>query len=461
VSDNGKATILIVDDDQYVLAALMQLFCDDYNVILASSGAEAIEVVRMGKQISAVVMDIKMTPMDGLTAARHILTIDSTIPVIFHTGYPREYNEQQIDAAEKPFEYVQKGRSSQQLIRAVRNAVETSLLRRSTVELSRYAANNFDIIGRSPVMLEVYRLIRRVAPTEVKVMILGETGTGKELVARAIHKLSARKDNRLVIFNCNHKSADLVESELFGHVKGAFTGAISGRIGQFEYADGGTVFLDEIGDLDITTQAKLLRVVETGEFSRVGAHDVSVTNVRVICATHKSLEGLVSEGRFREDLYYRLKGVQILMPPLRERREDIPLLIGKFLDRFTIECDMPPKYFDPDAEAVLRKFDWPGNVRDLERAVESLIVLTDSDVIIVGDVQRYLHLIQDAVSDSSEGVIPLPVRVREFKRKCIEDALSQTGGNISEAARLLGVDRANLGRDIRALNIALASGSAS
>jgi DNA-binding NtrC family response regulator len=450
MTSSGTYKILLVDDDPRVLEMLIEIFSDHYETIGASSGAQAVDFARQNSEIGAVVMDIKMAGMDGITAARLIKQIRPELPIIFHTGYPGDYEESQLDASERPFDYIEKGNSISRLLRSAHNAMEAYCLKKDVRRLHEHAELTHGIIGRSASMVEVFRLIHKVSPCDTKVMILGDTGTGKELVARAIHRGSPRRDRRLAIFNCNHKSADLVESELFGHIKGSFTGAIADRVGLFEYADGGTLFLDEIGDLDITTQAKLLRVLETGEYSRVGAPDVRTCDIRLICATHKDLEQMIQEHRFRDDLYYRLKGVQIKLPSLRDRREDIPLLIGRFTDRLTIERDLPPKFFEPEAMTLLIGFDWPGNVRQLEDAIETLIVMSDSDLIVAEDVRKCLGL---AKAESTEGARGLTIKLKCYRRTLIVEALNETGGNISAAARLLEVDKANLRKWIIEHNI--------
>ncbi len=456
MSSSSRPTILLVDDDQHVLASLSALLADDYVIVTALHGADAVEQVRQHSDLCAVVMDIKMAGMDGLAATREIGKIAPDLPIILHTGYPGEFDEFEIDQKSRPFDYIEKGDSSLKLIRSIRNAVEATKLRRDVAGLSQFAEQHFGLIGRAKGMLEVYTRIRQVAPTDTKVMILGETGTGKERVARAIHQISRRASKRLAIFNCNHKSPDLVESELFGHRKGAFTTALSEGIGLFEYGHGGTVFLDEIGDLDITTQAKLLRVLETGEYQRIGEPQVRKTDVRLLCATHRDLEKLVAEAKFRQDLFYRLKGVQIHLPALREHREDIPELVERFVNRFTIERDMPPRLIDPNALRLLIDYDWPGNVRQLQDAIEGLVCLGSSHVIGVAEVERHLGLAATARSESTNSDRPaLPQRMREFRRNCIIEALAESRNNLSEAARILGVDRSNLRRDMQEFDIPL------
>jgi two-component system nitrogen regulation response regulator NtrX len=449
-----RDTILLVDDNPEVLQALHSLFEDDYHSLTASSGDEAIRIVQGSPAIAAVVMDIKMPGTDGIAAARAIAKLKPELAIIFHTGYAGEYDEHEIQSQEKPFDYVEKGVSGLRLMRSVQHAVERRRLKCDVRRLQEYAENSLGIIGRSPKMLEVFKLIQKVGPSNSKVMILGETGTGKELVAKALHAVSPRSGKRLAIFNCNHKSADLVESELFGHLKGAFTGAISDRMGLFEYADGGTVFLDEIGDLDITTQAKLLRVLETGEFQRVGSPQVQTCDIRLLCATHRDLEGLVKESRFRMDIFYRLKGIQIELPPLRERPEDIPVLVERFKDQFSVERDMPPKLLDSGVMEVLTSYAWPGNVRQLLDTIESLVILADSDLISRVDVERYLRL-TPTLESTDPLLVPLAERLRDFRRKCILEVLDRTDFNISETARILGMDRSNLYKDIKNLDIPL------
>ena len=435
--------ILLVDDDPQVLEVLKELFCDEYDVIVASSGAESVVIVESTPEIATAVLDIKMSDMDGIATGRAIREIDSSIPIIFHTGYPGDYEEDDIERDEHPYDFVQKGRSSTRLMRSVHNAVESWANGRAGRSLIEQAESVYGMIGRSKGMVEVFRLIGKVGPSDSKVMILGETGTGKELVARAIHTLSSRRNEHLAIFNCNHKAPDLVESELFGHTRGAFTGAATDRMGLFEYANCGTVFLDEIGDLDITTQAKLLRVLETGEYQKIGSPDERRTDVRVLCATHKDLQQMVSEGSFREDLYFRLKGVRIVIPPLRQRREDIPVLVRKFTDRFTIERDSAPRIFDTSAMNILIEADWPGNVRQLQDTIQSLIVLSDSELIIADDVRNYLDI------DQSAHGAGLSERLRELERTLIIEALCETGYNITAAALLLEIERATLSKKIK------------
>jgi len=450
MADSTRNKVLFVDDDPPVLKMLGELFAKEYEVVAVGSGSEAIEMARLHDDLATVVMDIKMAGMDGIAAARHIRNIKPNLPIIFHTGYPGEYNEREIDDTEKPFDYIQKGQSIPKLIRSVRNAVEAHNLKLNNQNLSLIAENSYGMYGRSAAMQEVFRAIHKIGPGDTKVMILGESGTGKELVARAIHNTSRRKDKHLAILNCNHRSPDIIEAELFGNVKGAFTDASEDRVGFFEYADGGTVFLDEIGDLDITTQGKLLRVIENGEYIKLGTPETRRTDVRVLCATHQHLLRLVGEGKFREDLYFRLKGVIIHLPPLRDRKEDIPLLVEKFIPRFTIEQGLPPKIFDDSAIQALIAYDWPGNVRNLLDTVESLISLSNSDIIFGEDVRAYLERPPVEIGNEHPG---LPVRMKAFERTLIIKALVEARFNITAAAKLLRIDRTNLQKKIKSYAI--------
>ncbi len=443
--------ILIVDDDPLVLEALQQTFMDDYEVVSASSGTEAIDIVKNDGAIETIILDIKMARMDGLKAASRLQEINPDIPIIFHTGYPGDYSEEDIEKGHQPFDYVGKNERPARLTRAVKNAVSFYRLKKGPADLVSLAREQYGLVGRSREMLDVYRTIEKIGPTDNKVMILGATGTGKELVARAMHKRSSRSTNRLAIFNCNHKAPDLVESELFGHLKGSFTGAVADRVGMFEYADKGTVFLDEIGDLDITTQAKILRVLETGEMQRIGSPEIIRVDVRLICATHHDLPAHIAQKRFREDLYYRLKGVTITLPALKDRREDIPELIDFFATRYCQKIGSALKVFEPEARDYLIDYDWPGNVRQLLDTVQSLIDLSPSYYITKKEVARYLVLSENPIiSDGSYAH-----RIREFKRNLILKSLDRHNRNVSAAARELAIDPSNLRKLIKELKINL------
>ncbi len=441
--------ILIVDDDPLVLESLNQVFTDDYEVVSVLSGQEAIDVLRTTGDIDTVILDIRMEKMDGLQAATGIREINPDIPIIFYTGYPGDYSENNIDRQYSAFDYVVKSERPIRLQRSVRNAVTYYRLKSHRGDLQKLARDQFGMIGKSQVMLDLYKTIAKIGATDIKLMILGPTGSGKELVARAIHKLSKRADKKLGILNCNHKSADLIESELFGHLKGSFTSAIADRAGLFEYADGGTILVDEIGDLDITTQAKLLRVLETGEVQKIGSPKTIKVNVRLISATHRDLSAMVSDGRFREDLYYRFKGVTISLPALRDKREDIPELVNYFAETYCSRLGEGLKVFESEALGLLIEYDWPGNVRQLQATVESLIALSSSSVITRREVSEFLRF--SGCVESEKG--GLNERIREFKRILLIRTLARNNNNIAATAKELDLDRSNLYKLIKELDI--------
>lgn len=444
--------ILLVDDDEGVLKALNDLFKETYETLTAKSGQEAIEVFEKNPEIATVIMDIKMSGMDGITASRKIREIDSDIAVIFHTGFPGDYEEELIDEQEQPYGYVQKGNSIVELQRTVKNAVNTYLLKHNVIP---YNSNEetYGLVGKSLAMQEVYHLMGRLIGNDSKVMIYGETGTGKEMVAHAIHRHSKRAQNKIAILNCNHRSPDLIESELFGHVKGAFTSAVADQIGLFEYANGGTIFLDEISELDKTTQTKLLRVLDTGQYSPIGVPHQKITDIRIMCASNKKLDDLVSDGSFREDLFYRLGGTSatiIHLPPLRKRKEDIPLLIEKHKEYLIYKKGIHPKIFDQSAIKMLIQYDWPGNVRELFDIVESLMVLTDSSLIMASDVDKLLSFDR---YETDPHCTKLTQKLKDIERTLIIEALIETKGSVPRAAQLLGMDRSNLFKKIKAYTI--------
>jgi len=445
--------ILIVDDDPLVLEALTQTFMDDYEVVSALSGEEAIKAVTSNNELDTVILDIKMAKMDGLETARQIKNLNHDLPIIFHTGYPGDYSESQIEQEYQPFDYVGKNERPQRLVRAVKNAVSFSRLKANSTDLIKFARQQFGMVGKSAVMQGIYHTIEKIAPSDNKVMILGKTGTGKELVARAIHKRSPRAHKRLAILNCNHKSPELVESELFGHLRGSFTGAVADRMGLFEYADGGTLFLDEIGDLDMTTQGKLLRVLETGEMQRIGSPEVIYVDVRLICATNRDLQKLIHEHTFREDLYYRLKGVTITIPPLKERREDIPELIDFFIENYCVKRGNGIKILEPAARDLLIEYDWPGNVRQLLDVLQALIDLSLSSFITLMEVTSYLAHPYNGDYFTENVTLGFHERVEEYKKILIIQALARNHNNISATARELSLDPSNFRRMIKDLSI--------
>lgn len=441
----SQGKLLLVDDNPLMLEALVETFSYDYDYVASASGDQALSELAAHTDFDAIVLDIRMEGTDGLQVADRIVASNADIPIIFFTGYAGDYNEDELQEKYHPFAYITKNEKPERLIREVAQAVRYHRFSGEGAEMVRLARKEYDLVGHSEQMQQVYRTIEKVGPTMSKVVILGPTGTGKELVARALYRRSERAGQRLAIFNCNHKAPDLVEAELFGHVRGAFTGAVADRVGVFEYADRGTVFLDEVGDLDVTTQGKLLRVLETGEIQRIGAPDVRKVDVRLLCATHHDLKRLVEDGRFREDLYYRLDGVTIHMPALCERRGDIPDLIDYFAERHANKTGRGLKIFDQEARNALIQFDWPGNVRQLMDAVQSLIDVTPSHYITRTQVEAYLGLqgVDGNGPDGGSRRTGLSSKLQEYKRTLIVQALDRYNNNMSAAARDLDVDPSN------------------
>jgi len=349
------------------------------------------------------------------------------------------------------WDYVPKPYDNAEILAIVARARELLALRAENARLrEELAARYHDLVGASAAMRAVYRLVERAAPTRATVLVTGESGTGKELVARALHAASPRARRAFVALNCAALPAELAEAELFGHVKGAFTGAVQDRAGLFEAADGGTLFLDEIGDMPLALQAKLLRVLETGEVTRVGATRAQTVDVRVVAATHRALDALVAEGRYRDDLRYRLAVLAVHLPPLRERREDVPALAAHFLAHFAERHGVPPKPLGDDARRALLAHDWPGNVRELRNALERALLLADSPAIAAADLPPEVRGSAAPLRPAEAAVADLPfVEARRraidaFDRAFLVAALERHGGNLSAAARALGVHRQSL-----------------
>jgi len=441
--------ILIIDDDSLVLEALQVLFIDDYKVLTASSGQEGLDILEANPDIETVILDIKMAGMDGLETASRINKIKPVLPIIICTAYPGEYSETDIYLQYKVFGYVEKNEPPEKLKYKVTQAIEKYRLITDPLQIIKKAKDEYGMVGSSKPMVKVYNLIDKIAPTERKVMILGPTGTGKELVAIAMHKHSHRKEKDLIIFNCNQLPKNLVESELFGHEKGAFTHAIKNRTGKCELAHEGSLLLDEIGDLNKEIQEKILRVLDTGEFERIGSNKKIKVDIRFISATNRDLRKLVDEGKFREDLYYRLHEVQITMPSLSERREDIPELINFFIKTYCQENGAGSLVFEQSAIDFMFGYKWPGNVRQLKSTIYSLIDLSNSSYISLTDVENYLG-VKNNIKESSTN---FNKQVNAFKKDLIERTFKKNNGNISATAREFEMDPANLRRLMKNLGI--------
>jgi DNA-binding NtrC family response regulator len=459
-----QGRVLVVDDERAMLVALKGLLSKEgYQVETTSSGADALSRIEAGS-FHVVITDLSMDGVGGMAVLEHARRIDPDVAVIMITAYGSEKIAVQamkrgaVDYLAKPFE-------NDELRAVVRREMETVLLRRDHRRLLEQVRGVFgfeQIVGQSPAMRRVFEVVDKVADTDVTVLVRGESGTGKELVANALHYRSARRGRALVKMNCAALSRELVESELFGHEKGAFTGAIARREGKFEAADGGTLLLDECGDMPLETQAKLLRAIQEKEFERVGGNTPIRVDVRLIAATNQDLEAAVRAGRFREDLYYRLRVVELTIPSLADRREDIPLLIDHFLEDAAARYRRPAKPLAGDALHACLTHPWKGNVRELRSAVEQALLLASGPEITSADL---FGAPAGALAPAPSG--PLPASFREAKERVVETferdflarALRRHGGNITKAAEEVGMYRQNFQQKMRELGLSSEEGS--
>ncbi len=443
---DSAGRILVVDDDRGSLASLGEAMTrEGYAVTLASSGEEALGLGR-DQDFDVVITDLRMKGVDGLQVVRSLKGSRPETVVIVMTGFASM--ETVVDAiAAGAYDYISKPFRLDQMRLKVRQSMAQAKLLRENRDL-REKVQDRDlqgiIIGSSPKMVEVFKTIAKVAATDATVLVQGKSGTGKELVARSVHRLGPRKDRPFLAVNCTSVTESLLESELFGYVKGAFTGAVASRRGIFEAADKGTVFLDEIGDTTPAMQSKLLRVLESGEFMPVGSSVLSQVNVRIIAATNRDLADLVADKRFREDLFYRLKVVTIELPPLRERLSDLPLLFDYFLKNYSSRAGKTLAV-NPEVFAYLESFSWPGNVRQLENVVERAVALNTSGVFDVEDLPEEIQSI--ARPAARRGDAPW-LTLEQMEERYIKEVLEGTGGNISRAAEILGIDRRTLYRKL-------------
>jgi two-component system response regulator HydG len=445
------AQVLIVDDEPEHADVMAEALRKPGHVCTIVNGlSEAEEELRHGSfdvVVTDLVMDHDTAGLRVLELAKEHQADAETIMVTAHGDVPTAKAALQGGA----YDFIEKPLDLEVFRNLVSRAAETVLLRHRNEDLQGQldAAYGFEgIIGESAALRKVIATIRQVAPSTIPVLITGESGTGKELVAQAIHRHSKRAAKRLVAFNAAGQSDTLLEDQLFGHVRGAFTGAERDREGLFEYADGGTLFLDEIGDMPLNMQAKLLRVLETGEIVRLGANETRATDVRFVSATHRDMKALVAEGTFRDDLYFRIRGAEISMPPLRERREDIPRLVNHFLGRFAAEMDrVLPRITEP-ALARLINYSWPGNVRELMNIVQKMVVTTTGDEIDVRDVPEEIR-VSDA-DDAGTTVGGLAgIGLDKLEKEAIRQTLGMTGGNREQAARMLGIGERTLYRKLK------------
>jgi DNA-binding NtrC family response regulator len=443
---NGR--VLIVDDDQTTLASLSRAFrLAGYEAVVCDSATRALTLMKTDR-FDLVLSDVVMPGKDGLAMLQEVRDAGIATPVIMISG------QASIDMAVRAtklgaVDFLEKPISADKLLLTVENALRLQRLEEENRQLRRRVGRH-EIVWASDAMQRVMAQIDRVAASEARVCILGETGTGKELVARAIHDRSPRKDKPFVTVNCAAVPSELIESELFGHEKGAFTGAAARHLGKFEQAHGGTLFLDEIGDMPAAMQAKLLRLLQEGELERIGGERPIVVNTRVIVATHRDLEALVRKGAFREDLYHRIFVFPVVVPALRERVEDVPLLAGHFAGLVAEQNGWKPRGFTPEALDQLTRYTWPGNVRELRNVVERLLLLSDS-VVDVQTVREVLTARPAAGASSAAGT--LADRVDAFEREVVLAELKLHGYRIAETARALGLERSHLYKKCQQLGI--------
>ncbi|HWP99420.1 MAG TPA: sigma-54 dependent transcriptional regulator [Vicinamibacterales bacterium] len=446
-----KPTILVVDDEAGVRSALAGVLRDEgYQVEAVASGEACLDRLARGP-VDVVLLDIWLPGLDGLATLERMRERRVDAVVIMISGHGS------IESAVRAikmgaFDFVEKPLSLEKTVLVVRNALRQRQLEAENRALRAHVDRRLVMVGESRQMAQLREQVAMAAPTNGRVLIYGENGTGKELVARTIHALSRRRHGPFVEVNCAAIPEELIESELFGHVRGAFTGALADRRGKFELADGGTLFLDEVGDMSLKTQAKVLRALQEQVVERVGGAASVRVDVRVIAATNKDLPAEIRAGRFREDLYFRLNVIPIHVPPLREREADVPLLAEHFMAEFAREYGRRPKRIDPAAMARLRAYRWPGNVRELRNVIERLIIMVPGDTITLPDL-AFLGAPGNGAGEPAAPLEPLHEARDRFEREYILRALAAQHGNISRTAELLGVERSNLYRKMRAFGI--------
>lgn len=460
-----KKQVLVADDEPNLRRVLhAQLSRDGYDVITVEDGQAALEAVE-AHHVDVVISDLRMPRVDGLTLLKSVVENHPDVPVILITAHGT------VDTAVEAlklgaFDYITKPFEQSELRNVVGKAARTRELTRHDVSAPPAGPGRYRIIGQSPPMLDVYQVIDRVADTPSTVLLTGESGTGKELIARALHENSSRETKPFIRVNCAAIPADLIESELFGYERGAFTGAVTSKPGRFELADGGTLFLDEIGEIPVSMQVKLLRALQEQEFERVGGVKTIKVNVRLVAATNRDLATEIQAGRFREDLYYRLNVVQVRLPPLRERKSDIPLLVEHFIRRYTGRLKKDVLGVGAEALDRLLQHPWPGNIRELENVIERCMLFADGNHIEVCDLPEEVRPVVRASKEEDSQFPPaeetgetpgLKEAVREatsrVERKLIVRALQQTGGNVTHTARLLKISRKSLQTKMKELGL--------
>jgi two-component system nitrogen regulation response regulator NtrX len=445
--------ILIVDDEASIRTSLKGVLQDEgYEVRTAQDGHEALEMIKADPP-DLVMLDIWMPGLDGIETLGKIKELAPEVEVVMISGHGT------VETAVKTtklgaYDFLEKPLSLEKTVLIVQHALDKKRLEQENIKLRREVEKDYEMIGRSQAIQELKKQVERVAPTEGWVLIYGENGAGKELIARAIHRLSQRKAGSFVAVNCAAIPDELIESELFGHEKGAFTGAATTRYGKFEQAHGGTLFLDEIGDMSLKTQSKVLRVIEEQAFERVGGSKKIQVDVRLIAASNKDLEQEIKAGNFREDLFYRLNVVPLVVPPLRERREDIPLLAEHFLRELSYKNGTKPMRLSKPALKALMEYNWPGNVREFKNILERMVIMVADEVIQLEHIPPAI-LKPTSTAPWAEKAGSLKEAREQFEREFLLQKLKENNGNIAQTARQLQIERSHLHRKLKAYDIRL------
>jgi len=446
-------TILVVDDEESICQSLKGILVDEgYEVFIAKSGEESLKIIKE-ELPDLVLLDIWLPGIDGIETLKIIKSDFPHIQVVMMSGHGT------IETAVKStklgaFDFIEKPLYLDKVVLVVNHALDLVRLEAENKLLKQKFAQDYELTGSSKSVRELKELIRIIAPTNAWILIMGENGTGKELVARSIHRQSKKSQNPFVEVNCAAIPEELIESELFGHEKGAFTGATEKKRGKFELAHEGTMFLDEVADMSLKAQAKILRILQEKKIARVGGTKVIETNVRVLAATNKNLEKEMEEERFRQDLYYRLNVIPIRIPPLRDRKEDIPLLANHFLKEFSLKESSNKKTITEDTLEILMDHDWPGNVRELKNVIDRLVITVPSDVISGDDIPFLLKQDRSVKLDNSSFPLDsLKMAKIEFEKRFIAEKLRENDGNVSKTAELIDLERSNLHRKIKSYGL--------
>jgi len=442
--------ILVVDDEPKICELLSEILEEEgYRVLTAENGEQAMSLVSQN-DLNLIVLDFKLPDMDGLAFLKVIKDLKPALPVVMISAYGTIKTA--VEAVKNgAYDFIEKPLEQNRILLTIKNALDKERLEREIAILRADALKRYKMIGTSATMQKVYSLIDKAAPTDASVLILGESGVGKELVARAIHNRSKRTNEPFVKINCAAIPQELIESELFGHEKGAFTDATALKKGKFEIADEGTLLLDEIGDMSLPTQAKLLRFLQDGEFQRLGGTKTIKINVRIIAASNKNLKEEIKKKTFRDDLYYRLNVINIHIPPLREREEDVPVLADHFLAEFSEQYGLPKKQLQPSALDLLSSKPWPGNVRELKHVIERIVVLVKSQSVSAQDLTSALQ--EENRRELFKREISLNEAKENFEREYIFKTLIQNNWHMRKTAESLGIERTNLYRKLKKLGI--------